>query len=196
MEHLVVYVERYHKLSNHQASAFVYFLDRTPHWGISLWRLNKNTLLSWLPWHYLLIGASDVSETERMWEFHRQTGRDKTGLPTHRNMNSFIKKKKKHRKQNMLYHPDAPHLTTGSDDLFAQCAFVLSSPASKVVPVWWNLYKCPDKWKGSVILYTCMKYRVYYRQSYRHDSTVEQWNEATADVWIEAKRQNVPDLSV
>lgn len=94
MEHLVVYVERYHKLSNHQASAFVYFLDRTPHWGISLWRLNKNTLLSWLPWHYLLIGASDVSETERMWEFHRQTGRDKTGLPTHRNMNSFIKKKK------------------------------------------------------------------------------------------------------
>lgn len=27
-------------------------------------------------------------------------------------------------------------------------------------------------------------------------STDEQQNEATADVWIEAKRQNVPDLSV
>lgn len=35
-----------------------------------------------------------------------------------------------------------------------------------------------------------------YTGSYSHDGTSEQLNEAIANVWIEAKGQNVPDLSV
>lgn len=37
--------------------------------------------------------ASNVIKTGRMWEFHHQTGGDRTGLPAHRLQHKLIHKK-------------------------------------------------------------------------------------------------------
>lgn len=145
----------------------------------SCWkRQNKNTSMIRLPWHYLLIGASDVSKTERMWEFHRQTGRDKNVLPAHRNINSFIKTAEN--KTCFISQTcciSQPVLVTFSQHFLISMQRLLKPQTTA------DFMTFGFKWKGSVILYTCMKYYVYM-QIYSYSSTAEQQNEATADVWI------------
>lgn len=60
--------------------------------------------------------ASNVIKSGRMWEFHHQTGGDRTDLPAHRPQHKLIHKKKTtHRKQNMLYLADMSSRLTCSN---------------------------------------------------------------------------------
>lgn len=61
--------------------------------------------------------ASNENKTGKMWEFHHQTGGDRTGLPAHSLRHKLIhkKKQKNHRKQNMLYLADMSSRLTCSN---------------------------------------------------------------------------------